>query len=345
FIVLYIIYLIVLIGGYFINRRIKEQRALLQALQTEAAGSVNRTNYGSIHVDGESINDNQAGNGIVGNCLPDDSYVQPDVTFALSLRKAFLPNEDTPWAEQNCLSKVLTVIKMPVNIILHFTTPIVDYEKPEHNWNKLLNSFHLVSGPVAISLLTQIGFAKINHVFPIWAIVLILGTILCFVVLILTDYHSKPRLHSAFAFLAFSVSVVWVYSIANEIVNLLTAFGIVFNISNTIVGLTFLAWGNSLSDYVSNVVSAKQGYPNMDFLIGLGIPFSIVTIRNGAPFEIKESALQNLIAYFLFGSLVATLIFIPLNKFNYSRWFGFVLVVYYVIFLTMAILIEVKVIF
>jgi sodium/potassium/calcium exchanger 6 len=83
--------------------------------------------------------------------------------------------------------------------------------------------------------------------------------------------------------------VVWIYSIANEIVNLLTTFGIIFNISNTILGLTFLAWGNSLSgnirffyffrfeyfnfiDYVSNVVSARQGYPNMGISACYGGP-------------------------------------------------------------------------
>ncbi|CAF4403392.1 unnamed protein product, partial [Adineta steineri] len=75
-----------------------------------------------------------------------------------------------------------------------------------------------------------------------------------------------------FAFLGFTVSVVWIYSVANEIVNLLTTFGIVFDISNTILGLTFLAWGNSLSDYVSNVVSARQGYPNMGISACYGGP-------------------------------------------------------------------------
>ena len=51
-----------------------------------------------------------------------------------------------------------------------------------------------------------------------------------------------------------------------------------------------------------------------------------------------------MIAYFLFGSLAGTLIFIPLNKFYYSRRFGVLLILYYVIFLVIAILIETNVI-
>ena len=47
---------------------------------------------------------------------------------------------------------------MPVNIILHFTIPLVDFEKKENNWHKLLNSFHLFSGPLTVSLLTQGSF-------------------------------------------------------------------------------------------------------------------------------------------------------------------------------------------
>jgi len=243
------------------------------------------------------------------------------------------------------------VVKMPVNLILHFTVPLVDPEKREHNWNKLLNSFHLLSAPLIISFLTQVGFIKIKGVFPIWAVVAIVGTILCFATLILTEHHTRPRYHSAFAFLGFASSVVWIYSMANEIVNLLTTFGIVFGISNTILGLTFLAWGNSLSDYVADVVSAKQGYPNMgmaacyggplmNFLMGLGIPFTYITLKTGHPYKISTSLLQNVIAYVLFGSLAATLVFIPLNKFYYSRRFGIVLVVYYIAFLAIAILIE-----
>ena len=50
----------------------------------------------------------------------------------------------------------------------------------------------------------------------------------------------------AFAWLGFAVSIVWIYSIANEIVNLLQVFGIVMKLSDGILGLTLLAWGNSI---------------------------------------------------------------------------------------------------
>ena len=55
----------------------------------------------------------------------------------------------------------------------------------------------------------------------------------------------------AFAWLGFAVSIVWIYSIANEIVNLLQVFGIVMKLSDGILGLTLLAWGNSCLLYTS----------------------------------------------------------------------------------------------
>ncbi|CAF0979897.1 unnamed protein product [Adineta steineri] len=78
--------------------------------------------------------------------------------------------------------------------------------------------------------------------------------------------------------------------------------------------------------------------------MGLGLPFTYVTLKTGAPYAIDKSLLQNVIAYFLFGSLAGTLLFIPLNKFFYSRRFGLVLIAFYVAFLALAILIETHVI-
>jgi solute carrier family 24 (sodium/potassium/calcium exchanger), member 6 len=67
------------------------------------------------------------------------------------------------------------------------------------------------------------------------------------------------------------------------------------------LGLTFLAWGNSLPDFVLNVVSARQGQAKMgisacyggpvfNILLGIGIPFTILCLKKGSikvSFELK----------------------------------------------------------
>lgn len=105
FIIMYVVYLVVLVGGYFVNRRMKDRRALLQAAHTEAAA---RT-YGSIQQTPESPAvsvDNVESN------IPDESYVQPDVSLALYLRHAFLPRDDVPWAERGKCGKFFSIVKV-----------------------------------------------------------------------------------------------------------------------------------------------------------------------------------------------------------------------------------------
>jgi sodium/potassium/calcium exchanger 6 len=109
FILMYVFYLVVLIGGHMINRKMKDRRALLQATQTEQAS---RT-YGSIQTlrpsTAVSVDDNGE---ITSNNIPDESYAQPDVSYALYLRHAFLPRDDEPWAEKSKFTKAYTVIKV-----------------------------------------------------------------------------------------------------------------------------------------------------------------------------------------------------------------------------------------
>jgi len=52
--------------------------------------------------------------------------------------------------------------------------------------------------------------------------------------------------HQVLAYMGFAVSVIWIYVVANEIVNVLQAIGALFGISQAVLGLTVLAWGNSI---------------------------------------------------------------------------------------------------
>jgi Ca2+/Na+ antiporter len=177
FIIMYIVYLLVLIGGHLINRRMKDRRAVQQAEQTQEAAKT----YGSIQTPphsppqtSENVDEETPILREENQTIPDESYAQQDVSYAMYFRHAFLPREETPWRERGVIGKMFAVIsvrskflvikiksllllsfQMPVNLILHYTIPLVDHERPEHNWHKLLNSFHLLSGPLTVSLLTQ----------------------------------------------------------------------------------------------------------------------------------------------------------------------------------------------
>lgn len=56
--------------------------------------------------------------------------------------------------------------------------------------------------------------------------------------------------------------------------------------------------------------------------------------------KIKQSFLQDTLAFFLGVSLCSTLVFLPLNKFFFSRRYGVYLILVYIVFLTVCILIE-----
>lgn len=49
-----------------------------------------------------------------------------------------------------------------------------------------------------------------------------------------------------FALLGFVVSAVLISAAASEVVSLLHMLGVVLRLSNTVLGLTLLAWGNSI---------------------------------------------------------------------------------------------------
>lgn len=88
------------------------------------------------------------------------------------------------------------------------------------------------------------GLVLIKGVFPVWTLVLIIGVLVAIVVACTSRNDRQPVYHcvghqstvspstallllyslQVFAWLGFAIAVVWIYVIANEIVNLLQVF-------------------------------------------------------------------------------------------------------------------------
>jgi solute carrier family 24 (sodium/potassium/calcium exchanger), member 6 len=82
--------------------------------------------------------------------------------------------------------------------------------------------------------------------------------------------------------ISFGMSVFWIWLFANIMIDLLKILGLLTGLPTTLLGLTVLAWGNSIGDFMANTSIARKGFvemaltgcfasPLFNILLGLGI--------------------------------------------------------------------------
>ncbi|KAK7087992.1 mitochondrial sodium/calcium exchanger protein-like [Littorina saxatilis] len=277
-------------------------------------------------------------------------------TGAKAFFMAINPIDTEGWSEMRFYGKVYEVFKCPLMLLLKLTVPVVDEEEEDmKGWNRTLNSLQCFTGPTFAIFATDLAFNKLGGVFPVYGLVISIGGVLSIAVFCTSSADEPPKYHAGFAYLGFLVAVIWIYSMANEIVNILQMFGIVFNISNAIIGLTLLAWGNSIGDLIADLAMARQGYPRMgisacfggplfNLLLGIGIPFTIACIKNNGTYHLQVTLEEMFLAGGVAVSLISSLLIVPLSKFHMSRGYGVYLLILYIAFLAIALLIEINVI-
>jgi sodium/potassium/calcium exchanger 6 len=199
----------------------------------------------------------------------------------------------------------------------------------------------------------------IGGVMPVWAVALIIGFALAVACFFTSKHETRPAYHDAFGFIGFVMGIIWIYTLANEIVSLLKTFGIIFNINDAILGLTLLAWGNSLGDWISDTVMAKQGFARMGFSACFGGPFFNLSIGFGGAMMISQITSGDAIRYglamtgvsfalcsFLMLSLCFSLVFVVfIFRFKVQRVYGLCLLIIYISFLIVAVLAACNLIF
>ncbi|CAM8933197.1 unnamed protein product [Rhodiola kirilowii] len=182
---------------------------------------------------------------------------------------------------------LLRILEMPLSLPRNLTIPVV----LEEQWSKPYAVLSVTFAPVLLSMLCShhLGGKNPEASLVIYGLGAVLGCILGVLTLITTEKDHPPR-KGLLAWLigSFLMSMTWSYITAQELVGLLVSLGFIFKVSLAILGLTVLAWGNSLGDLVTNLTIALNDGPGgaqtalsgcyagpiFNILVGLG--FSLV---------------------------------------------------------------------
>ncbi|XP_034174115.1 mitochondrial sodium/calcium exchanger protein isoform X2 [Osmia lignaria lignaria] len=291
--------------------------------------------------------------------LPEEPEEIEDPNRPKGLFKEFLydinPISKDDWTSANWVFKIILIIRSPVMLLLQLFIPLVNTTATMRGWSKLLNCFQLCMTPTFALFLLNVWH---THFGPVSIIPIFLGTgtVIGVIVFLTTDKDRIPKYHNVFAFLGFLTAMMMVYLIAGEVVAVLQCVGYAFSISDAMLGITLLAWGNSVGDMISNLAIAKRGFPRMGYaacfggpmfntLLGLGLTYGRAAVNYPNLYtKMRMSDMAPGCIAFLLCSLLVTIIYLNITGAIARRSYGYTLYCIYFSFMMIQFLSEFKVI-
>ncbi|KAG0338543.1 hypothetical protein BG000_003793 [Podila horticola] len=285
------------------------------------------------------------------------------------------------WDDKTPFIKFLAVTSIPMVFLLTLTLPVVEIKEKEEDdestdnntddtrqapkivvedtdkhkgdeyegWSRTATTVQMLVAPVFIAAV--ISSAAEYGVVPV-LIALFVGSILSVLIYYSSTEEEPPRCYGALCFVGFMVAITWIFLVANEVVGVLQAFGLIFGVSDAILGLTIFAMGNSLGDLVANITIAKMGFPRMAFsacfggpllnmLLGVGISGTYMTLKTGTaiPLQVSPTLFVSLIGVLM--TLLAALVIVPRNGYMMGRWWGWFLLIVYLICTVVNVVVEI----
>ncbi|XP_059288197.1 cation/calcium exchanger 1-like [Lycium ferocissimum] len=241
------------------------------------------------------------------------------------------------------LRKIGYVLELPLDLPRKLTIPNVSQE----NWSKTFAVVSITLAPLLLVLIWDFFGPESST----WAYGFggVLGLACGLVVYFTSDgLHPPKKFNFLWLGLGFLMSITWTYILAEELISLLVSMGLILSISPSILGLTVLAWGNSLGDLVANVTLAKTGGPSgaqvalcgcyagpiFNTLVGLGLSLIFTTWKAFPSSYIvpTDSTVYETIGFLLLGLLWA-LVILPKRDMKLDKFFGIGLLAVYSCFL------------
>ena len=272
-----------------------------------------------------------------------------------------LEDLDFPW-EGGIVTKFLFCVEFLFSILRRLTIPSdAIWDERRRKWIIASPTFTLalfivkLTGGFFDTWNSKLGSAP--HV-VLWP--LLFGPPLSVMLWMFTRPDVTPKIFPLFVLCGFVMSIVWMAMVAGEVVALIETIGINLGISTSILGMTIIAWGNSMGDMMANVAVAKGdgtrevckkgakmalaacfGSPMLMNLIGTGGNLvAHILVSSGAPVVSFVSQTCRVAFFFMGIALVSHLVVFPSTGYAPPRWYAYCLWALYAVFLLFVFLAE-----
>ncbi|KAK8966923.1 Cation/calcium exchanger 5 [Platanthera guangdongensis] len=260
------------------------------------------------------------------------------------------------WGLCELLGKISRVWEVPATGLLKLTIPSPSVVE----WSRFHAAANVALCPILllyyfssfIAMDSRFVFIVPHSRFPLWSIILFVSIFLAIVHFILENEPPESE-HTPTAVAAFVMSVVWISTMAGELLNCLSAIGTILDLPPAILGLTVLAWGNSVGDLVADVALARAGQPAtamagcfagpmFNMLVGLGSALVMETISLYPGSFHLQLHVGIVVAFaFLLLSLMGSLLVVAWFRFRVPRFWGYTLIGLYLAFTALSLSIAV----
>ena len=281
------------------------------------------------------------------------------------LRAAREPMDGLDWPPRgsSCVSFALHILELPLSILRWCTIPASD-----GNWDRSRRVWNCATPMLGALLFTTQVYSDIygaaaarvgSSPMPMALLWLLLGCLASLGLWLSTEDVSPPRWYPVLVGLGFVMTIVWLKILAGEAIALLETVGHLLNISTSILGLTVMAIGNSIGDFVADTAAAREGTvggarmglaacfgsPVIMNIVSVGVAFTLrLALTGGHPITYGPLSKLTRLGYLLFyWTIFSHCVIFPLGGYRVPRLYGLYLLLIYALLLTLSCLIEVGV--